>query len=196
MKKFNTILAIATVALTSIFGFTSCEKNDDAFKQPETQVAKSSQVQTQKSQTVCSTFEYNLFINDEILNLGDVVVSLEQDGHTTEYKASEAQTTTKVAKEEINGSIVETTIYGKMIVIKGIKPGAVINPSFHGNTDALASLPKDGKTDLAIFTYYIKNLHNNKSSQKSSELYVYNPKNDTVESCINARMKAGIHSFE
>lgn len=28
MKKFNTILAIAAVALTSVFGFTSCEKSD------------------------------------------------------------------------------------------------------------------------------------------------------------------------
>ncbi len=33
MKKFNTILAIAAVALTSIFGFTSCEK-DDPFVNP------------------------------------------------------------------------------------------------------------------------------------------------------------------
>lgn len=34
MKKFNSILAIAAVALTSVFGFTSCDKNDDAFNQP------------------------------------------------------------------------------------------------------------------------------------------------------------------
>ena len=33
MKKFNSILAIAAVALTSVFGFTSCDKNDDAINQ-------------------------------------------------------------------------------------------------------------------------------------------------------------------
>ncbi len=29
MKKFNTILAVAAVALTSVFGFASCEQDDD-----------------------------------------------------------------------------------------------------------------------------------------------------------------------
>ena len=31
MKKFNSTLAIAAIALTSVFGFTSCDKNDDVF---------------------------------------------------------------------------------------------------------------------------------------------------------------------
>ena len=36
MKKFNAILAIATVALSAVFGFTSCDKNDEVFdQQPE-----------------------------------------------------------------------------------------------------------------------------------------------------------------
>ena len=34
MKKFNTILAIAAVALTSVLGLSSCDKNDDSFNEP------------------------------------------------------------------------------------------------------------------------------------------------------------------
>ena len=38
MKKFNAILAIATVALSAVFGFTSCDKaDDDVFNQPKTE---------------------------------------------------------------------------------------------------------------------------------------------------------------
>ena len=38
MKAFNSFFAIATVAISSVFGFTSCDKNDDAFNQPEPKV--------------------------------------------------------------------------------------------------------------------------------------------------------------
>ena len=31
MKTFNSTLAIVAIALTSVFGFTSCDKNDEAF---------------------------------------------------------------------------------------------------------------------------------------------------------------------
>ena len=46
MKKFNSTLAIAAIALTSVLGFTSCDKSDDPISQIPTP-----QVQQQVQQT-------------------------------------------------------------------------------------------------------------------------------------------------
>ncbi len=58
MKKFNSILAIAAVALTSVFGFTSCDKNDDELSQSATPRTQMEQQDEQVPGQLMATLEY------------------------------------------------------------------------------------------------------------------------------------------
>jgi len=51
MKKFNTILAIVAVALASVFGFTSCDKNDDSINNAVTPVQPKQEQKAQDKAT-------------------------------------------------------------------------------------------------------------------------------------------------
>ena len=87
MKKFNTILAIAAVALTSVFGFTSCDKNDDSINNIPAPNP------TTKETPVPVPVEQDLYFyapaTAEQLKYMDATFTLSVDGQTKEIKLSE-----------------------------------------------------------------------------------------------------------
>ncbi len=98
MKKFNSILAIATVALTSVFGFTSCDKaDDDVFNQPNP---------VDKNET--KYFGLQVAINEEAFQFGDVVITTNINGQEVPYSLSEGQAKT-MTKRQIMQSVLKNT---------------------------------------------------------------------------------------
>lgn len=139
MKKFN-FLAIATIALTSVFGFTSCDKSNDSINDVPASQSKQE-----------ANMEYQLFVSNEVLDLGDYVFTVENNGQTTTYKASEGQATSKTMKiSKVNADPEIITFYGKTVVMKDLKAGAKVTVEFVANESAIAALPADGKIDTGF----------------------------------------------
>ena len=191
MKKFNSILAIAAVALTSVFGFTSCDKNDDMLNQPGTtmdQPGDNGGIKDTPAQSN-STYNYILFANDNVLNLGDVKVTVEQDGQIQEYKLSDAQTATGTFKKKTKEGTVDVSLGGKMLVINNVKSGAKVAPSFDGNADAIAALQQDGHSDIVFYAGHFKNLDDGIKAMGNA-FVMYGLQNVKVVDYINARTNA------
>jgi len=158
MKKFNSILAIAAVALTSVFGFTSCDKNDDSINNAATPVRPS---QEQKAQDKATNmyYGYQVFVSDQALALGDLVVTVDNNGQTQQYKASEGQTGSMLGNVD-NG---EAPVFmGRVVVVpvfKASAEGVSISVKFEKNETAIAALPTDGCEDYLIAYTYSKNVN-------------------------------------
>ena len=56
MKKFNSTLAIAAIALTSVLGFTSCDKSDDPISQVPTPQVQQTNTQQEQNEVVHKTY--------------------------------------------------------------------------------------------------------------------------------------------
>jgi len=54
MKKFSTILAIAAVAVTSVFGLSSCDKSDDSINQAITPAVTCVHASQDEVKNVCA----------------------------------------------------------------------------------------------------------------------------------------------
>ena len=81
MKKFNSILAIATVALTSVFGFTSCDKNDDPIMAPV-------ETKMQTPEILEDAYLYMPATNEQVKYM-DITCVCSVDGQKVEVKMSE-----------------------------------------------------------------------------------------------------------
>ena len=185
MKKFNSILAIAAIALTSVFGFTSCDKNNDSFNNmPDTTVNGGG---THKAETKKADSNYQLFLSNEVLDLGDVVVTVE--GQSTQYKASEAPSTSTTMKFQVLDKTYEETFNGRTITVNNVKPGAKVTAEFIPNKEAIAALPADGATNMAV-ARYISGGESDKMEYPSKGLI--NPK---VESYLTRRVANLSHAF-
>ena len=180
MKKFNSILAIAAIALTSVFGFTSCDKNNDSFNNmPD---AGPTQKPVDKKDS-----NYQLFLSNEVLDLGDVVVTVE--GQSTQYKASEAPSTSTTMKFQVLDKTYEETFNGRTITVNNVKPGAKVTAEFIPNKEAIAALPADGATNMAV-ARYISGGESDKMEYPSKGLI-----NSKVESYLTRRVANLSHAF-
>ena len=159
MKTFNSffananvksIIAIAAVALTSVFGFTSCDKNDDVFTR-ETVVVKpfpGPTVDTPKAKTV-EECEYKFFASDSILALGDFKITIEYKGEKQEFYASKGTRDVKAFLERCEDGVDEKfDPRGKTITVQGVKEGSIVTPEFIPNDAAIAARPADGKINI------------------------------------------------
>ena len=193
MKKFNsffesakamTILAIAAIALTSVFGFTSCDKNNDSFNEP---VQPTTFNCPQKPTNNKADSNYQLFLSNEVLDLGDVVVRVE--GENTEYKASEAPSTSTTMKFQVLDKTYEETFNGRTITVNNVKPGAKVTAEFIPNKEAIAALPADGTTNMAV-ARYITGGENDKRENPTKGII-----NSKVESLLTRRVANFSHAF-
>ena len=167
MKKFNSIFAVASVVLTSVFGFTSCQKDPLPVQNNKTEDTKQ---ETKEESKVNKYYGFQMFVNDEALALGDIVVVVNSDGKTTEYKASESQTASvnskdfisvsdKTAMEVFNikeGKYSKEVYTGKKLVVPNfyVKSDVSFEIKFVPNEAALSALDMDGKTDVVLtYTY-------------------------------------------
>ena len=73
MKKFNSILAIAAVALTSVFGFSSCEKEDIPTPTPEPEQ------ETKVSDRTCT-----LVVSQDLLDVCTFEISVLHKNHSND----------------------------------------------------------------------------------------------------------------
>ena len=83
MKTFNSTLAIAAIALTSVFGFTSCDKDNEAFNngpKPQKITISSETSGSSKNYTTTTTYTVN---NDTVKTT------------TTNVSANDTENTTK-----------------------------------------------------------------------------------------------------
>lgn len=146
MKKFNSIFAIATVVLATVFGLSSCEK--EAYNElPVPQTVRNTAEEPKEQATV--TYEY--FVGNSTLSLGDVVITVEYNGEKTQHSVSAGESTRKaymVTAED--GMDEKLDVRGKHVVIKDVKVGSVVTPSFIPNEEAFAALPADGTTDVVL----------------------------------------------
>ena len=138
MKKFNfkSIFAIAVVAVASVFGLSSCDKNDDMI------------IPEAPSKEEVKAAEHMVFVSNTVLDLGDVVLKVNNDGKTDEYHLS-AGTAKSYSQTKDDGSVKEYP--GKEIVVKNLKKGATVTPEFIPNESAIAAaLPAGGHYDVAF----------------------------------------------
>ena len=98
MKKIN-FLAIAAIALTSVFSFTSCDKNDDAFNpalnnQAMTPVQNTPEQNTPAQDAKDQAEETSESENDHILNTGTALNKLKNFDFigTWEYTSEDGKT--------------------------------------------------------------------------------------------------------
>jgi len=83
MRKFNSALAIVAVALASVFGFSSCDKNEDSFNQAT--------VQTQAKQVEKKTSGISLLVAmmDGQQNFVDQTYTIEMNGQKQVVKMAD-----------------------------------------------------------------------------------------------------------
>ena len=80
MKKFNTILAIAAVALASVFGLSSCDKNNDSFNEP---------IQPDPEPVVLSDVYLCVPVLGDQMDYLDATYNVTVDGKSVQVKQSE-----------------------------------------------------------------------------------------------------------
>ena len=146
MKKFNTILAIATVAISSVFGLTSCDKNDDSINNIPAPMPQ----QEVKEDAKNVDYDYQLFFSDEILSLGDCEITVENNGETTSYTASNGQAEAKTMASKDPAVSRVYNFNGKTVNIKNLKAGSKVTIKFVPDEQAIASLPADGSTNIGF----------------------------------------------
>ena len=89
MKTFNSTLAIAAIVLTSVFGFTSCDKNDDSFNHPVQPMQPIvNETPALVPQTTVDAYLYAPATTEQFKYL-DVIYTLSVDGQTKVVKLSE-----------------------------------------------------------------------------------------------------------
>jgi len=113
MKKFNSFFAIATVALTSVFGFTSCDKNEDAINEAATPV-QPKQEQKAQDEFLSATLTYNY--SQDAIDMFDINYEITDfDGTVESFMVTEAGKHTKNLKSNnLNAAAkVKTTFSAK-----------------------------------------------------------------------------------
>ena len=190
MKKFNSFLAIAAIALTSVFGFTSCDKNDDVLNgQPDitnTPGTSTTDTDTKENKGI---YECNYFVSDNVLSLGDFEITVEQDGEPTTYKVSEGQTAVETFNNADRDNFKSYQLAGHRLIIDNLKDGAKVNVKFVPNEDAISALPADGTITFGI----LRNIDGSKSS--TSNFGEYELPNSQFMQYMNNAAKAASYNF-
>ena len=158
MKKFNAILAIATVALTSVFGFTSCQQ-DDAFDGgvvvcPGVMGGPTTPTDTPTDTPKANgTVDFEFFVSDEVLSLGEYTLTMQESGRETVMNMADGENDSHYYN---NNKGFENTFTGKKMVFHNLKPGTVVTPSFKAFDGAFESLPADGVTEFMIMSDVVR----------------------------------------
>ena len=116
-----------------------------------------------------------------------MVVTVE--GQNTQYKASEAPSTSTTMKFQILDKTYEETFNGRTITVNNVKPGAKVTAEFIPNKEAIAALPADGATNMAV-ARYISGGESDKMEYPSKGLI-----NSKVESYLTRRVANLSHAF-
>lgn len=133
MKKLNLFLACAAVAVASMFGLSSCDKEDNPGNGGG-------------SEDVVKTYDYEFFANDEILAEGDIILKVVKDGKSNEYNLKNG--TAKTHTFNKNNQYKNPVDYkGKEMVFTDLKKGDTVEPKFVVKEGGLAP---GGKMDVGF----------------------------------------------
>jgi len=164
------LFAIATVALTSVFGFTSCDKNDDAINEAATPIPPKQEQKAQEKSSSLNYFGAQVFINDDVLEYGDFVITVNHDGKSEEYKVSEGQTVTFTAGQinkaanNADTGLSGNSYSGKMLTIPNFKAAsgtASFDTKFVPNQAAFDKLTPETELTSIILPSFIGAAGNN-----------------------------------
>lgn len=150
MKKFSSFAAMVVVAVSAVFGLTSCQQDDvfdngGGIERPVPPTPSANPTSTDNA-----SVDFEFFVSDEILNLGDYTLTVERPNHTTVLDMASGECETKTYTNTQYG--ITKTSTGKKVVIYGLERGSVVTPSFKAFEGAFDLLPKDGATDATIIS--------------------------------------------
>lgn len=191
MKKFNSIFAIAAVAVSTVFGFSSCDKSGDSINNIPDQSSK----QEQKSDPKNVNYEYQVFISNSVLDFGECVFTVENNGQKTEYKASAAQSSSTTMELSGFGEAKSYSFNGKTVVMSNLKAGAKVTAEFIPNESAIAALPADGDINVG-FSFVISGTNaNNKTVYRTQQIPSIGLYNTYVGTALPLRVKSLSQEF-
>lgn len=168
MKKLNLFLACAAVAVASVFGLSSCDKEDNPGKDGG-------------SKDVVKTYDYLLCANDEILDGGDILINVVKDGKPTEYNLKNG-TEKKIMYKGKNYT-------GKEMVFSNLKKGDTAEPKFVAKEGAFPAGGNSNPLIVRLIKAYKNNVPSSIDS-KSDTFAIPGLDNEKVQNYVEQRLAA------
>lgn len=174
MKKLNLFLACAAVAVASMFGLSSCDKEDNPGNGGG-------------SEDVVKTYDYQVFVSNEIFEEGDIFINVVKNGKPTEYNLKDGTAKTHTFGKDA-GLTEPKDVKGKEMVFTNLKKGDTAEAKFVVKEGGLAA---GGTTYVALVACPIT-YKNGGSGYKAdkNEFYMGNMLNEKVQDYIDKRFAA------